>query len=1038
MTLNRTSELKRHEEEILISFTDFIDKNLIVNSNEKRCVGYHLLVEMVQHCPVKSLRSCISKRVVRSLVSARINKKHTLHIIAETTLKSLVLAAKDDNKARLILASCLVQYGGANFDQKSKTHTVQNLLEGLDESDVLSHIKQLCELIGMSLGSQQSVSPVQSSAQINNTNEPGEIEDEPDTFNTVQSVIDAMVSLSKNSNILGRYNVVVLTSLILLRLSYFSNCVNMKNLLQGTNSKTNKKETKKERSSIGASANKMVTQLALQIFGDSSDHDTCLTITEAFECLDLVNNGSDTSNLVFTDDIANYASTKFLSLLSDSGHKNYFQLSNMPSKPDVSIKSSTDNSLLQVVTNTMALMIGSDCKLRADTGLNGEDSTFDLAIKSALDYQKQLKSFCATNLPKHLSDKDVTKYVQLSDSLISFISHAIFSVLSSDNGEIEVRYTLKITSFILILLCLILKSFVIQALGDLGRVCIDLVQNQCGLTKNEDSDDDDDDNENPQMKMFELTMDFLSAPEDQSIRGIREVIKKVWIHIASVFPILDEVIDSVVSVITNDNDDDDENESVQDDDEDEEDEEEKEDDEEAELDDDNDANHDEEVNKEIIVHEDSMFELLDGEDDLDNLDDMEGMLMHEGTPEQDSALAQLIELRKKSRKLGLLSAQKHQFLIRTRAVDILDILANHLSIDRLLLLIPPFIKTLKSVYASSTLMNMQECLSFCSKLKSLIEEKICKGKHHKKKDKEGNISAETSTDNKSIAVCELSNEEVTKILEEIFICVKSSIAPLKHVASGCLFRLCRVILLEHFSEMAEVVDILNMKTLEMLDDFKNKKNSKVSRKLFEELFSRFPDFAVSCLVNPLIDGCSESKSIYIQTECCDILTSVLSRFKSLSSVSQQFIVQQSAHNLISITKTTETLCQQAKQDTTISSVCGKRLKTFLLCGKVVLQNIKMNSTTNHTPDKHVVSAIQLFATSVNDLSQMVQSESSNKNKAPNSNVLASLTSIAKNVIQLITDLNLSKLTNLESPSSSKKRIKQAANENTDEKRRKKK
>lgn len=438
-TLNRANELKRHEEEILISFTDFIDKNLIVNSNEKRCVGYHLLVEMVQHCPVKSLRICISKRVVRSLVSARINKKHTLHIIAETTLKSLVLAAKDDNKARLILASCLVQYGGANFDQKSKTPTVQNLLEGLDEGDVLSHVKQLCELIGTSIGSQQSESPLQSSAQIHTANEQSEIEDEPDTFNTAQSVIDAMVSLSKNSNILGRYNVVVFTSLILLRLAYFSNCVSMKGLLQGNNSKSNKKENKKEKSSIGASTNKTITQLALQVFGDSSDHDACSTITEAFECLDLVN-GSDSLNSVFTEDIASYAATKFLSILSDSGHKNYFQLSNMPSKSDSSIKGSTDNSLLQVITNSMALMISSGCKLRADSGLNGEDTTFDSAIKSALEYQKQLKSVGVTNLPKKLSEKDVAKYLLLSDSLISFISHAIFSVLSSDNGEIEVRW----------------------------------------------------------------------------------------------------------------------------------------------------------------------------------------------------------------------------------------------------------------------------------------------------------------------------------------------------------------------------------------------------------------------------------------------------------------------------------------------------------------------------------------------------------------------------------------------------------------------
>lgn len=402
---------------------------------------------MVQHCPVKSLRNCISKRIVRSLVSARINKKHTLHTVAETTLKSIVLAAKDDSKARLILASCLVQYGGANFDQKSKTHTVQSLLEGLDESDVLSHIKQLCELIGTNLGSKQVVSSTQSNAQIDTTNAQNDIEYEPDALNIAQSVIDAMVSLSKNPNILGRYNVIAITSIVLLRIAYFSNSASMIDLLQGAKSKSNKK-SKKDKSNIGSSDAITIAQIAKDVFGDSNDLDMCMTITRAFECLDLVN-CCDTSSNVFTEDIANYASTKFLSLMSDSGHKNYFQLSSRSSKADISIKSSSDNSLLQVVTNIMALMIDNGCKLRAAADFDREDANRDsnqtthTIVKTALDYQTKLKSVIATGMQKSLNDKDISKYSQLSDSLIGFISHAIFSVLCSNNGELEVRSYFK-------------------------------------------------------------------------------------------------------------------------------------------------------------------------------------------------------------------------------------------------------------------------------------------------------------------------------------------------------------------------------------------------------------------------------------------------------------------------------------------------------------------------------------------------------------------------------------------------------------------
>jgi hypothetical protein len=71
----------------------FIDKHLIVPSNEKRGVAYAIVAELVKYCPSYLLPACLSKRVVRSITNACGNKKHILHSIAESTIKSIVASA---------------------------------------------------------------------------------------------------------------------------------------------------------------------------------------------------------------------------------------------------------------------------------------------------------------------------------------------------------------------------------------------------------------------------------------------------------------------------------------------------------------------------------------------------------------------------------------------------------------------------------------------------------------------------------------------------------------------------------------------------------------------------------------------------------------------------------------------------------------------------------------------------------------------------------------------------------------------------------
>ena len=74
-----------------------------------------------------------------------------------------------------------------------------------------------------------------------------------------------------------------------------------------------------------------------------------------------------------------------------------------------------------------------------------------------------------------------------------------------------------------------------------------------------------------------------------------------------------------------------------------------------------------------MLTESDAFHLLSAEDG-DDLDDLEGMMaQHGGTAEQDAALVAMIRLRQESRKQGLLQAQRRQLLVRTRAVDILEV-----------------------------------------------------------------------------------------------------------------------------------------------------------------------------------------------------------------------------------------------------------------------------------------------------------------------------------------------------------------------------
>jgi len=87
--------LTDHQVTLLQALIDFMDKQLVKFSHEKRGVAMKLTVLILQLVPVTFVSLVLSKGIVRSLFSARVNKKNTLHAIASNTIANIVKAAGD-------------------------------------------------------------------------------------------------------------------------------------------------------------------------------------------------------------------------------------------------------------------------------------------------------------------------------------------------------------------------------------------------------------------------------------------------------------------------------------------------------------------------------------------------------------------------------------------------------------------------------------------------------------------------------------------------------------------------------------------------------------------------------------------------------------------------------------------------------------------------------------------------------------------------------------------------------------------------------
>jgi hypothetical protein len=227
-------------------------------------------------------------------------------------------------------------------------------------------------------------------------------------------------------------------------------------------------------------------------------------------------------------------------------------------------------------------------------------------------------------------------------------------------------------------------------------------------------DEEEDEEESLQTELFAVCMDLLAVPGDHSVKGIRDAIKRAWGSIMQhCVPDSDVAEAILLAVIGND---------VQEDADVEELEEGVQGVNMGEEEDDEESDGDEEEEEDVMLGHDDMMSMLNTEG-MDGLSDDEGEIAHhEGA---DAALAQLIQMKKQNRKKGLLLAKRQELIIRSRAIDILEVFLHRN--ENALLVLPmfrPLLFCLKKVTASSLSKSLQEGRAFQQRLRSLIEAKV--------------------------------------------------------------------------------------------------------------------------------------------------------------------------------------------------------------------------------------------------------------------------------------------------------------------------
>ena len=876
----RLERLGEKQEALLGALMEFIRTHLLVASREKRSLAFRLTVRLAALVPIAHLSAVANKTVLRSMVAARSNKKHALNTQAALAIRDLVACVlplqeagtslnvlepieglqESSDQARLALASCFVEHGSANFDAITGIPAVSTLLVGLDSASALEHVHALVRLVGAACGATTVAVTTEPEAEDADDDQWRAAERSP--VATALASLEALTSLAKNRRLSCRGSVCSIVVTIMVKLACFADG-------ELPDAAFVEAPAKKSRSKKVAGA--QVAQ-AREGFVESVASD----VEPLLEALKAVC-GSD--GATYATEVSTAASGKLLTLLSEVGGLSQAQLDAAAgAAKDAEEEPAEGSSMLSQALATAAFLAACGVPAKATTSMEVEGATDVLeAFQGACGAIQQV---CAANAS-----------APLSIALCSLLGHASFQLLAANS--------------------------------DLGQTVLDIAAVAPTLVAGLGSDDDAQ-LEEPLGSLLDACFDLLAQDasavrgDQLSLKGVASAVKRVWTVVGKDLPVGLGLLENIVSaVVGDDNDDEEEEADEHDHDHDHEEAEasaQSASEEEKEEEDKEEEEEDDEEEEDVLLGEESALNLLASEnsDDEDELAQLKGMLpVTQHGEEADAALIHMLEMRKKSRKAGLLDAKRKQMLVRSRAIDMLEAVLARIEIPELLVpLLPPLLTCARKVQTGLT-SSLAEGRTFESRLRSVIDQRVCRKKfalsHYGDAETEEGIM-----------------EMVSDLCRIVKTDMANASAPLRQLAQRVLMCLTRSISL---GDCIGAKVTIGETHRELMAEFFSRKKARVGATLFDETVQRFPDFAVEHYALECATGAATAISPFLRAEACRLLLAVTRRFGAFADPAREAMAAAVPTALQSLT-----LCVSISEGGEGASVGNaKRLKPALQC-----------------------------------------------------------------------------------------------------------
>ena len=901
----RAESLGRKQEDLLHALVSFMVKNLLVPSNEKRSLAFRLTVRLAIHTPVNMLPQVLHKSILRGMLSARVNRKHTLHALAGLAVRDLVSAAvpwdnatskwrsndacsASDAEARVAIASVLVSHASANFDVLAGVPAVGSLLEGLSEDAVLEHVQALARLVAAAAVPEPSEAEMQATSE--NAEDDAENENVVSVHAKAAAALEALASLTKNTKLSCRGTVCSVSAAVFTRVACFVESTLPAELTS--------KSSKKSKKGPGA---------ACTAFRESVDVPNAVVSSHMLNALESVSSEQQ-KDCGYPASLVVSASGKLLTLLAETGHLSTYQLSNRvnaPADKEDKEKESTGPSILTQATAVAVLLTA--CKIGVRAGAEGRAVSVD-----GMDIVTPQVAFSTACAPV-LDLCSNSKQSPLADTLSSLLGHASFQMLAA-NAELA------------------------QAVSDIASVASDITKaaSNDGKASTSTVNDDEENVLDEQLGvLLDACFEFVAQNDDAiraenlSVKGVANAIKRVWACAGRTLPIGLGILNNIVSAVVGEDADDDEEEEQRGAEDLAEVDKEEEDDEVEKVNTSSKKKEaedkrppaqkkvlrvdDDESEEEEVIDADAVMNILaeENSDDEAELEALRSMLpVAEHHVEADAALIQMLEMRKANRKSGLLDAKRKQLLVRSRAVDMLEAVLTRIESPELLVpLLPPLLTCLRRIQTGLT-QSLAEGRSFESRLRGFIDVRICKKRFVL------NHFGDKETD-EGIA------EMVDGLCSQLHPDLQCPFAPMRQMAGIVLLSISRATI---GGDCDDAKKIIGNFMAELLADFFKLKKSRLAMSIFDDNLSRFADFFVPYCIGILGEGCASAASPFLRSEASRMLQTIVRRFSSLTEATRGAIFAALPAILKSLSAA---FAQSTESNASETSI--KRLKPLLQC-----------------------------------------------------------------------------------------------------------